>query len=304
MTWQAIPVASKLYAMKKKMAMLGLIILISGHVGMAEETTPGLRTVVASFYPIRLALLNIIGNVEGVRVVSLAESGAGCLHDYQLTTHDMATLSKAEVLVLNGAGLESFRDKIVRSRPGLKLIDASAGIDLLVSGGVTNAHVWVSPSRYIRQVRNIAEGISQWDPVHSDVYRANAAVYIARLTALKTEMDEHLKQIKNREIITFHEAFPYFADEFNFKVIGVIEREPGSSPSAAEMASLVKLVTASKVKRLFVEPQYPAKVATAIARETGASIYTLDPVVSGPDSADAYIRIMERNLAELERALL
>ena len=282
---------------------LVLIFLLFNHVGMSETTATGMRTIVASFYPIRLALRNIIGNVENVRVISLAESVSGCLHDYQLTTRDMAILSKAEVLVLNGAGLESFRDDIVRSRPGLKVIDASIGVDLLVSGGTTNAHVWVSPRRYIRQVRNIANGISQWDPVHAAVYQTNAILYIARLTALKAEMGERLKQITHREIITFHEAFPYFADEFNFQVMGVIEREPGSAPSAAEMASLVKLVEVSKSKIIFIEPQYPAKAAVAIARETGARLYTLDPVVSGPDSVDAYIRIMEMNSDELVRAL-
>ena len=86
-------------------------------------------------------------------------------------------------------------------------------------------------------------------------------------------------------------------------MVGIIEREPGASPSAAEMVSLIQLVRSSKVKALFVEPQYPAKVASVIAQETGASVFVLDPVVSGPESTNAYINIMKRNLSELEQAL-
>jgi zinc transport system substrate-binding protein len=288
--------------MQKKIFIILVQALFLGSLcgAMEKEHT---RTIVATFYPIRLALMNIVCGVRGVRVISLADSATGCLHDYQLTTRDRAALATAEVLVVNGAGLESFLENCGSSRPGLKIIDASAGIDLLVSGGGTNAHVWVSPSRHIMQIHRIADGLAGWDPVHADLYQKNASAYIARLEALKRKMDLKLQQIRSREIITFHEAFPYFADEFKLKVVGVIEREPGSAPSAAEMASLIQLVRTTGVKTLFVEPQYPAKVATAISRETGAGLYTLDPVVSGPNSTNAYISIMEQNLAELERGL-
>lgn len=288
--------------MKKQMSLMVWIALMMGTACWAGEKSEP-RTIVATFYPIRIALMNIVGKVEGVRVTSLANTDAGCLHDYQLTTRDMAALTKAEVLVVNGAGLESFLNDVARSRPGLQVIDASAGIDLLVSGGVTNAHVWVSPRRYILQIRRMAEGLSRWDPVHATSYQHNASAYIARLEALRVTMKAKLQGIRSREIITFHEAFSYFADEFHLTVAGVIEREPGASPSASEMASLIQVIRTTGVKTLFVEPQYPAKIAATIARETGAKIFTLDPVVTGPDLPDAYISIMEKNLAELERAL-
>ena len=288
--------------MKKKLAVMVLSVLAFVGSSQAADATRQ-RTIVATFYPIHIALLNIAGGVEGVRVVSLADSQTGCLHDYQLTTRAMAILSRAEVLVINGAGLESFLDDSIRSRPGLHLIDASAGMDLLVSGGVTNAHVWVSPRRHIIQIRNMAEGLARWDPVHAAEYHHNANAYIARVEALKGEMESALGSFRSRKIITFHEAFPYFADEFNLTIAGIIEREPGSSPSAAELAALIQLVRTSGVKTLFAEPQYPVKAAAVIARETGGELYTLDPAVSGPAVTNAYIRIMKQNLAELSRAL-
>ncbi|MEI6563961.1 MAG: metal ABC transporter substrate-binding protein [bacterium] len=285
-----------------KIILIG-VVLLAQLTGMVCGAGVPPRTIVTTVYPLRLALLNIAGGVDGVSVVPLADSVTGCLHDYQLTTRDMATLSTADLLVVNGAGMESFLDAAILRRPGLRVINASEGIELLVVHGDTNAHVWVSPARYIRQVKTITEGLAQWDSGHADAYRANAARYIDRLESLKAKLDLQMSGITKRDIITFHEAFPYFADDFKLKVVAVIEREPGSEPSASEMASLIRLIRGSGVKALFVEPQYPAKVAAAIERETGAGIYTLDPVVSGPVSTNAYIDIMERNLAELVRAL-
>jgi len=83
----------------------------------------------------------------------------------------------------------------------------------------------------------------------------------------------------------------------------VIEREPGSEPSAAELARTVEIVKSHKVKALFAEPQYPAKAARTVARETGIPVRTLDPAVSGPLAPDAYLKAMERNLAVLREAL-
>lgn len=285
-----------------KIYILILWLFIPGVAVWAGEAE-GVRALIASFYPLRIALMNIASGVEGVRVGSLADSDVGCLHHYQLTPRDMAMLRKADVVVVNGAGLESFGEDLLRKRKGLNIIDASAGLDLLVAGGVTNAHVWVSPSRHIRQIKVIAEGLAEWDPPHAALYRRNAEAYSARLEILRAEMALRLQQIQHRKIITFHEAFPYFADEFKLEVAGCIEREPGSAPSAAEMAALIQLIRDSGVKALCVEPQYPAKVARAISRESGAGIYTLDPVVAGPISTNAYIEIMQRNLIELERAL-
>ena len=112
-----------------------------------------------------------------------------------------------------------------------------------------------------------------------------------------------LDNVKNRDIVTFHEAFPYFAKEFNLNIVGVIEREPGSEPSAKELQETIEQVKKLKVKALFAEPQYPAKAAETIAKETGSKVYTLDPVVTGPMDADAYINIMDSNLKILEEAL-
>ena len=273
--------------------------LAVGLIAAATVASAAPFRVVTSFYPMYVATLNIVAGAEGVEVVNLTKPFTGCLHDVQLTPAEMVTLSGANALVINGAGMESFMDKALQVVARDRVIDASDGLDLLDD----NAHVWLSVSLHLRQVDNIAAGLERLDPARAAVYRANAAAYTAKLEALRDRMHEGLRDLPQRDIVTFHEAFPYFAKEFDLRIAAVIEREPGTEPAAAELAQTIDLVRASGVKALFAEPQYPARAAESIARETGARVYTLDPAVTGPMDADAYIHIMDANLRVLEEAL-
>lgn len=259
--------------------------------------------ILTSFYPMYVGTLNVVGDTPGVDVKCLTPEAVGCLHDYQLTPGDMKTIAGADIFVANGAGMESFIDKALKQSPSLKLVDASKGIKLVDD----NPHVWVSISADIKQVKNIADGLAKADPTHADLYKKNAAAYIAKLEALRTEMHTALDGLKNRDIITFHEAFPYFASEFNLNIAGVIEREPGSEPNAKELADTVETVKKLKIRALFAEPQYPTKCAKVIERETGVPVNILDPAVSGPrdpaTARDSYLVTMRKNLDVLRKAL-
>ena len=240
-----------------------------------------------------------------MKVTDLTKPTTGCLHDYQLTPEDMKNLEGANIFVANGAGMESFLDKVVKQQPNLKLVEASRGIPLIKGEGEEgdNPHVWVSVSGAIQQVKNIGAQLAALDPGHADRYQANTATYVTRLESLRSRMHQELDSAKTRDIVTFHEAFPYFSQEFGLNIVAVVEREPGSEPSAAELADTIGIVKQSNVKALFAEPQYPAKAAETIARETGARVYTLDPAVTGPEDLDSYINTMEGNLKTLKEAL-
>ena len=188
----------------------------------------------------------------------------------------------------------------------LKVIDASRGIELIHDDEGDNPHVWLSVTDEIAQVRNIADQLKEADPAHADAYEKNAVAYIEKLTALKTEMHAALDNIPHKDIVTFHEAFPYFAKEFKLNIIGVVEREPGTEPTPTELQETIEQVNALPTKVLFTEPQYSPAAAETIARETGAKIYTLDPVVTGeatPAAKDAYIDTMKKNMKVLQEAL-
>lgn len=262
-------------------------------------------TVAASFYPMYIFSLNVAKDIPNVKVINMTKPTAGCLHDYSITTDNMKTLDGAQIFVTNGAGMESFMDKVTEQMPNLKVIDASSGIQLIKNKGdeVYNQHIWVSISNAITQVKNIGEQLATLDPVNAIKYKANTTAYVMKLQSERDKMHKSLDNIKNRDIVTFHEAFPYFAKEFNLNIVGIVEREPGSEPSARDLQQTVEQVKKLKVKALFAEPQYPTKAIETISRETGSKVYTLDPAVTGPMDADAYINIMDSNLKILEEAL-
>ncbi|MDY4475165.1 metal ABC transporter substrate-binding protein [Mitsuokella sp.] len=264
--------------------------------------------IVTSFYPMYIDVINITKGVDGVEVVNMTKPQTGCLHDYQLTTEDMKTLEQADAFVVNGAGMESFLDKVIKQQKNLKIIDASKSdeIHLLKDGDEENPHVWLSVTYSIEQVKAITSQLCEADPAHADAYRKNALDYVTKLDKLRTQMHEELDNLPHKDIVTFHEAFPYLAKEFKLNVVSVIEREPGTEPTPQELEETIQQVNALPVKVLFAEPQYSPSAAKTIAAETGAKLYQLDPVVTGEaneQAMDAYIDAMKKNMEVLKEAL-
>ena len=262
--------------------------------------------IVTTFYPMYIDAINIANGIDGVSVTNMTKPQTGCLHDYQLTTEDMKTLEKADILIANGAGMESFLDKVIKGQKKLTIIDASQNMELLETDGEKNPHLWLSVTANIQQVKNITEQLKKADPKHADAYQANADIYIQKLEALKKEMHNTLDKVPHKDIVTFHEAFPYFAKEFGLNIIAVVEREPGSEPTPSELQAVIQQIKPLSSKGLFTEPQYAPSAAQTISRETGAKIFTLDPVVTGEstaDAMDAYLVTMRKNMATLKEAL-
>jgi len=278
------------------------ILLLAGVLALPARADEPLR-VVTSFYPVYVATLNISAGVPGVEVHNLTSPHIGCLHDYQLTAGDVRQLADADLLLANGAGMETFLGKVKEQSPSLRVVEVSEGIPLMDG----NPHVWVSFEGASRQVDNIAEALALAAPEKADTFRANTATYKAALAALDEKMKSSLAPYAGTPIVTFHEAFPYFARDYKLDLVGVIAREPGTEPSARELADTIGLVRERKVKALFAEPQFPDKSAQVISRETGVKVYELDPVVTGPsepsEARGAYFRAMEKNLGVLQEAL-
>ena len=298
--------------------LLLLLLAFAGGCAAQRETKAEEETViVTSFYPMYIFAQNVAAGVDGVRVMNMAQQSVGCLHDYQLQTRDMAVLEEADVFVINGGGMEQFMDRVVQQRADLPVVNASEGISMLASGEdahshgpdhnhegeALNAHVWLDPALAAVQIRNIAEGLAGADPDHAQAYLDNGEEYAQRIEAMGEEIARQLSPFAGREIITFHEAFTYFADAFGLVVAGVIENEPGEEPSTRQLAETCDLVLQRGIGTLFVEPQYPQQAAETIARETGAAVYTLDPAVSGDGTMESYETIMRQNAQVLTEAL-
>lgn len=314
--------------MKKIAVMLALLLMVGG---MAAPRAEAPVRVVTSFYPVYVIAQNVLKGVEGVELTSLAPSAAGCLHDYQLLASDMKALAQADVLVINGAGMEGYLEAIRQQLPQLPVVDASAGIKLLPAieyedddeheghehdedaddhdhdhdhdHGEYNSHIWLAPANAAKMADNMAKGLAALLPGQAETMQKNADAYAQTLQSLEEEIRAGLSQVKRRDIVTFHEAFPYFAKAFDLHTVAVIAVEPDQPLPPNVLAEVADKVRAAGNPPLFVEPQYQDNAARVIAQETGALVYALDPVVTGDGALDAYETAMRSNLTVLQEAL-
>jgi zinc transport system substrate-binding protein len=274
--------------------------------------------ILASTFPITLFTRNITANVDGVSVESMLPPSMGCPHDYVLTPEDMQKISRAGVFVANGLGLEEFLGApLRRANPRISVIESSAGIrDTLQPRAEgrgkdhhehagANPHLFSSPRMAAKMVRNIALALAKLDPPHAEAYARNGATYAAALEELGNACIETGSRLKNRRVVTQHEVFDYLARDMGIEIVAVVEESPGREPSAAAMLALVGTIRKKRVGAIFTEPQYPAKAAEMLGRETGIAVSSLDPVATGPDDAplDYYQRVMRRNLQTIEGTL-
>ena len=262
--------------------------------------------------------LNLTSGLEDhVTVRNLAAPSFGCLHDYQLQPADMKALAAADAFLINGAGMEAFLPEITRSLPDLPVIEASEGIELLENGsaveileaeeeGETNSHIWLDPLRAVRMAENLAAGLIRILPGDEAAITDNLSDYRARLEALDSQLRQGLKDLPRKDIVTFHEAFPYFAAAYGLNVVAVVNKEPGEVLTPAQLGELVREIRVLGNPPLFVEPQYTDLSAKTLSAETGAPVYSLDPIVTGPESdvpLDYYETVMLRNMDTLITAL-
>ena len=283
------------------------LLLLSGCTKKAATSQKNDATaetqITASFYPLYVMLMNITENVPGIKLNLMAPADTGCLHHYHLSPADMKLVQDTDIMVVNGAHMEEFMDKILDTLDSSSIVTATGDWPLVDE----NPHLWVSPAGAIHQVEQITAGLCALDAANSQLYQQNAANYIAKLQDLRSTMLSELQPFAGASLITFHEAFPYLAQEFNFSLEGSIEREPDSEPTAKELVETINLIQEVQTKgqplALFAELNYASSAAEVIARETGLTVHQLDPAVTGILDKDAYLRAMEYNTTILKEAL-
>ena len=268
--------------------------------------------VLASFLPMYLFTVNVVGDAPEVTVDLMLPASLGCPHDYALTPGDMRKIASADLFIANGLGMEEFLGAPVRkANPRLRVVETGAAVKPLReeggnaghdAGGI-NPHSWVSPGNAILQVRAIERALSGASPANAGRFRANADAYVRRLAAIEAEYAAAAGGFRRRNIVTVHNVFGYLARDCGLTVVGEVESAPGQEPSAGEIRKLARVIREQKVPALFAEPQYPPKVAEMVAREAGVPVRVLDPVATGSTAPAAYEEAMRRNLATLKEAL-
>lgn len=269
-----------------------LLILVS----CAPEETAAVAssdfTVVATFYPVYLAAANITNDIEGVTLSLLTPPDTGCLHDYQLSPGELESIKGADLVLSNG---EVFLPRIRQTYPELTVFDYGNGEE---------EHNWVYVEDYIRMVNHIGNAIINADPDRADNYEQNIRVYLEDLAQLAEEMRTTLMNLSDSPVIMFHEGFDSWSTAYGLNIAATFELEQGTEPTPRELADTIALVSEMGVKALFTEPQYSGSAAQTVARETGARVYTLDPVATGMTTDLGYYqKVMRANVETLRAAL-
>lgn len=306
--------------MKLRLLPFLLALCLLAGCGQAVPSSGGedTLTVLATTYPIYLFASTVVQGVEGVEVERLDTGSVSCLHDYTLSVSDMKKIEGADVIVMNGAGLEDFMDDaLAASRAAV--IDCSEGIGLLENlshhheegdadhdHGHWDPHYWMSPNNAVIMVETLFSGLSALDPLHEQAYRDNAQAAAMLLAGLDGELRQLLQGEGSPEItglITFHDGFQYFAQAYDLPLLAAIEEEAGSEASAKEIVEIAQLVREHGIPAVFTEVNGSDATAKAIARETGCQVVQLTMVMDGPDSSlSNYLNGLTSNAAAISRA--
>ena len=280
--------------------------------------------IVTSFYPVYVLTSNLTDQIKGLKVDSLTDFSAGCLHDYQLTTKDMKLLSGADVFIINGGGMEEYLEDVIKNYPDLTVINLSQGIEMLESmehEGDVNPHVWLDPQLYMVQIENGRQGLEDYirtsfltnekdNKEIIDKLTTNAASYKAKVQEIADEMDQLLFKVKDmsesknisNKVVVFHDSFAYLANKAGLEVVYTLEIHDDTPLSASEIAEVVDIIKEENIHYLFTEDQHDDTISDRIKEETEAEVYIIDSAVTGNASKDSYLEAMRKNIDTLKKA--
>ena len=274
-----------------------LLFLFAGCQSQSPETD-----IVATTLPV-YEFTQMLCQGTGLRITRLVNESVSCLHDYSLTVSHVRAVESAKAVVLSGGGLEDFMADLL---DGKEIIDASNGIGLHCLEHThdghhheEDAHFWLSPTHAKSMADNICEGLVAFFPQYAETFRSNLPQLHARLDALQAYGQAQLSNLDTRNLITFHDGFSYFAENFDLTILMAVEEESGSEISAQQRKELITLVRCYNLPAIFTERNGSTASAEVICAETGASMYVLDMAMSG----NSYFDAMYQNIDTIKEAL-
>jgi len=226
-------------------------------------------------------LADMVQQVGGpdVAVTSMVPKG-GVVETFDPSPRDIAAVSAADLVVMNGLGLDDWLQRVIKAAnpdvPVVRLGEDLPGVDY-VSGGAgeaVNPHLWLDVSNGERYAARIADALATANPARAADVRAGGDAYRARLADLDAAVRARIATIPaaDRKLVSFHEAFPYFAKAYGLEIVGSVVGVPGQDPSAGEVATLIDAIKGSGAKAVFAEAGFNPDLARAIATEAGVSV--------------------------------
>ena len=275
-------------------------------------------------------LADLVAQVGGdkVSVTSLVPKG-GEVHTFDPTPSDVRRLTSADVVFINGLGLDEWLADLVKDAgtdaPVVALAEGLDGVTYLEggyheeeggapaeeasdahAGEEVNPHLWLNAAYAAKYSQRIAEALAAADPEGAADYKAGLAEYTKVLADLDATAKERLGAIPeaNRAVISFHDAFPYFAAAYGLTIDGTVVDAPGQDPSAGDVSALIKVVKEKGIKAIFAEAQFNEDLVRTIADETGATVVSsLYTDTLGDAPADTYAGMMRWNIDQVAAAL-
>jgi manganese/iron transport system substrate-binding protein len=275
---------------------------------------------------------------ERVSVHSIIPAGRD-VHTFDPAPSDAVLLASADLLVMNGVGLDEwFEDLAQDAAPGVALVMVGENLEGVEypeghdhdndehgdddndehgdddngehgdddNDHALNPHLWLDVSNARRYVERITTTLVNLDPDQRAIYEADAAAYDARLAELDDWIRGEVGRVpaENRRVVSFHDAFPYFAHAYDIEIVGVIIESPGQEPAAGEIARLITAIREADVRAILTEIQFSDRLAQAIADETGVTV--IDDLYTdslGDPPLDTYEAAMRWNVERIVEGL-
>ena len=254
-----------------------------------------------------------------VRVTSLL-SGYENEHTYSPRPSDLVAVRNARLLFEVGIGLEVWVSSLVKNAGSrsLRVITTSQRIGLIrdhaghrdgtrqggeTTGSGGNPHIWLDPENVAIMLRHITEALIAADPAHATDFRNRQAVYLRQLDRLRKELSDRVKQLPDRRFIAHHPAWPYLARRFGFDVVGTIQMQSGTEPSALQLQALIGKIKKDRIKVIVSEIQLSQKLPALLAKETKTRIVVLTTLPGGLPGTETYLDMLRYNVLQLANAL-
>src|SRR3989344_7072030 len=294
--------------------MAGVAILYIQRNRVPQEAKEGKSVslhIVSSIYPLTFFTQQLVGDLGSVTTIT--PPGAEP-HEYEPTSQDIVLLEGADLIVLNGANLEPWAEKLINPlrNKGTQVVVAAEGIanQRLVTDGekIQDPHVWLSPALAKTESQAIAQALQMADPAHATRYQQNEKIWLERLDSLYKAFHAGLSACQRQDFVTSHSAFGYLATQYGLNQVPISGISPEAEPSGRELAQVATFVRQNDIKVIFFESLVSPKLSQAIARETGAAVMELNPLEGlTPDEiaqGKDYTSVMQNNLRNLQNDLV
>lgn len=278
---------------------LGIFLLLQSQIVSEEDPHTDQLSIITSLLPVQ-SLVERIGG-EHVQVASMVPAGAS-VHTYEPTPSQLKEVARADIFMKLGTPIEfevTWLDKLLETNDELVVVDLSRGVNLIdfVSeeedddedhheedddehghdheGGV-DPHIWLSPMNLQTMAMTIGDGLAQLDQENASYYQEQKELVLQELQLIDAEIRSVLQGASNRDLIVYHDAWGYFANDYDLSLIAIEENE--KEPTAKHLQEVISLGKEHNVQVVFASPEFNTQSAETIAKEIGAEVILISPL--------------------------